>query len=211
MKIGILGAGRMGGNIGTVLARAGHAVVFSYSRSASRLQALARNAGPGAKAGTVHEAAQADVVLLAVHWSRLDDVLAQAGTLAGKVVLTCCVPLNEADTELVVAHQQSGAEVLARRLPQALVVATFQTTPSEVLLPVYERREQAVRPNLLYCSDEPAARRVAVALISDAGFAPEDAGPLRIARYIEPFAMLTAQLAYGGRSGPELTYRFERY
>lgn len=211
MKIGILGSGRMGGNIGTVLARAGHEVIFSYSRSASRLQALARAAGGKARAGSVAEAAEAEVVLLAVHWTRLDDVLGQAGTLAGKVVLTCCVPLNASDTELVVAYQHSGAEVLAERLPKASVVATFQTTPSEVLLPVYERRQQAERPSLLYCGDDRAANRVATQLIADAGFVPEDAGPLRIARYIEPFAMLTAQLAYGGRSGPELAYRFFRY
>ncbi|MGG2396692.1 NADPH-dependent F420 reductase [Pseudomonas sp. SH1-B] len=211
MKIGIIGSGRMGGNIGTVLARAGHEVVFSYSRSPSRLQALVRGAGSTAQAGTVAEAAQADVVLFAVHWSRLDDVLAQAGTLAGKVVLTCCVPLDLADSELVVAHHNSGAEVLQARLPQASVVATFQTTPSEVLQSVYEHREQQPRPSLLYCSDAPAARQVAIELIKDAGFAPEDAGPLRIARYIEPFAMLTAQLAYGSRGGPELTYRFARY
>lgn len=57
----------------------------------------------------------------------------------------------------------------------------------------------------------PAARPVASELIEAAGFTPEDAGPLHIARYIEPFAMLTAQLAYGGRSGPELTYRFACY
>ncbi|HBO1017306.1 TPA: NAD(P)-binding domain-containing protein [Pseudomonas aeruginosa] len=211
MKIGILGSGRMGGTIGTVLARAGHDVVFSYSRSAKRLQALVRDAGQSARAGSVAEAAEADVVLLAVHWSRLDDVLEQAGSLAGKVVLTCCVPLDAADNELVVAHQNSGAEVLAERLPQASVVATFQTTPSEVLQSVYERRAEQPRPSLLYCSDKLAARRVAVELIEATGFAPEDAGPLRIARYIEPFAMLTAQLAYGSRSGPELTYRFDRY
>jgi len=211
MKIGIVGSGRMGGNIGTVLARAGHEVIFSYSRSAERRQALARSAGPTARAGSVVEAVDADVVLIAVHWSRLDDVLGQVGALAGKVVLSCCVPLDATDTELVVAHTRSGAEALAERLPAAAVVATFQTTPSEVIVPVFEHRHQAERPSLLYCGNDPAANAVAVQLITDAGFAPEDAGPLRIARYIEPFAMLTAQLAYGRRTGPELTYRFERY
>ncbi len=48
-------------------------------------------------------------------------------------------------------------------------------------------------------------------LIRDAGFDPVDAGPLRIARYIEPFALLVAQLAYEGEGGPELAYRFERF
>lgn len=119
MRIGILGSGRTGGNIGTVLARVGHEAVFSYSRSASRLETLARRAGSHVRFGTVTEAAQADVVLTAVPWSHLNDVLAQAGTLAGKMVLTCCVPLSDSDSDLVIAHHNSGAEVLASRLPRA--------------------------------------------------------------------------------------------
>jgi len=43
------------------------------------------------------------------------------------------------------------------------------------------------------------------------GFDPVDAGPLRIARYTEPFTLLVAQLAYEGDGGPELAYRFERF
>ena len=51
---------------------------------------------------------------------------------------------------------------------------------------------------------------MAAELIRDAGFDPVDAGPLRMARYTEPFALLIAQLAYEGSGGPELAYRFER-
>jgi predicted dinucleotide-binding enzyme len=52
---------------------------------------------------------------------------------------------------------------------------------------------------------------VAAQLIRDVGFDPVDAGPLQIARYIEPFALLVGQLAYGTEGGPELAYRFQRY
>ena len=80
MRIGILGSGLMGGKLGTLFARAGHEVVFSYSRSRKKLERLARDAGGNARAGTPREAAQdADVVLLAVHWNRVDDVLRRAG------------------------------------------------------------------------------------------------------------------------------------
>jgi 8-hydroxy-5-deazaflavin:NADPH oxidoreductase len=57
----------------------------------------------------------ADALLLAVHWSRVDDVLSQAGVVAGKVILTCSLPMSDADTELVVAHTSSGAEELAKK------------------------------------------------------------------------------------------------
>ena len=80
----------MGGKLGTLFARAGHEVVFSYARSKEKLNRLARDAGGKARAGTPREAAQgADALLLAVHWSRIDDVLKQAGDLSGKVVVTC--------------------------------------------------------------------------------------------------------------------------
>src|ERR1044071_10032893 len=105
----------MGGKLGTLWARAGHEVVFSYSRSQEKLERLSREAGGNARAGTPREAARdSDVLLLAVHWSRVEDVLGQAGGLSGKVVVTCSLPLNEDDTELVVAHTSSGAEELAR-------------------------------------------------------------------------------------------------
>src|SRR5579883_1629648 len=80
MRIGILGSGLMGGKLGTLFARAGHEVAFSYARSKEKLNRLAREANGSATAGTPRDAAQkADVMLLAVHWSRIDDVLKQAG------------------------------------------------------------------------------------------------------------------------------------
>src|SRR5256885_17020459 len=80
MRVGILGSGLMGGKLGTIFARAGHEVMFSYARSEQKLKRLAREAKGKARAGTPREAAQeADAVLLAVHWSRVDDVLKQAG------------------------------------------------------------------------------------------------------------------------------------
>src|SRR5262245_10589008 len=116
MRVGILGSGLMGGKLGTLFARAGHEVVFSYSRSEKKLKALAREAGGNARAGTPGEAAQtADALLLAVHWSRIDDVLSRAGDLSGKVLVTCTLPMNEDDTGLVVAHTSSGAEELAKK------------------------------------------------------------------------------------------------
>ncbi len=168
MRVGILGSGLMGGKLGTLFARAGHEVAFSYARSPQKLPRLARDAGANARAGTPGEAAQgADALLLAVHWSRIDDVLSQAGDLSGKVII------------------------------------------SEVLFGVFEARRKAARPSLVYCGDDASSKAIAAELIRDVGFAPVDAGPLRIARYTEPFALLVARLAYEGTGGPELAYRFE--
>ena len=212
MRVGIVGSGLMGGKLGTIFARAGHEVVFSYARSKQKLEKLAREAGGKARAGTPREAAQeADALLLAVHWLRTDEALKQAGDLSGKVVITCSLPMNDDDTGLVVAHTSSGAEELAKMIPKARVVCAFNTVPSEVFFGVYEARRKAARPSLVYCGDDRRSKEVAAELIRDAGFDPVDAGPLRIARYTEPFALLVGQLAYQGTSGPELAYRFEQF
>ena len=212
MRIGILGSGLMGGKLGSLFARAGHEVVFSYSRSEQKLKRLAREAGTNARAGAPAVAArEADALLLAVHWSRVDDVLKQAGDVSGKAIVTCSLPMNDDDTALAIAHTSSGAEALAKKVPRAHVVSAFGTVPSEVLFGVYEARRKKGRPSLVYCGDHEDAKEVAATLARDIGFDPVDAGPLRIARYLEPFTLLVARLAYEGEGGPELAYRFERY
>jgi len=214
MRIGILGSGLMGGKLGTIFARAGHEVVFSYARSEQKLKTLARKAKGNATHGTPREAAQdADALLLAVHWSRVDDVLKQAGDLSGKVIVSCLLPMNAEDTKLVIAHTSSGAEALAKKVRKADVVSAFTSVPSEVLFDVFDakRRTRRRRPSLVYCGDDQDAKDVAAILIRDVGFEPVDAGPLRIARYLEPFSLAMAQLAYEGDEGPEIAYRIERF
>ena len=124
--------------------------------------------------------------------------------------------MNDNKTELVVAHTSSGAEeraknskgessahilVLAFNTSQALCFSAF-TKPWARARPIDQAR--------VYCGDDRSARELAARLIIDVGFDPADAGPLQIARYIEPFALLVGQLAYEGEEGPELAYRFER-
>ena len=212
MRVGMLGSGLMGAKLGTIFARAGHQVVFSYARSNDKLKKLARDAGEHARAGTPGEAAKdADAVLLAVHWSRTEDVLKQAGDLNGKVIVTCSLPMDANNTTLILGNTTSGAEELAKKIPKARVVSAFNTIPSEVLFGVYEARRKTPRPSLVYCGDHADGKAVAAELIRDTGFDPVDAGPLRVARYTESFALLVGELAYEGEGGPKLAYRFERF
>jgi 8-hydroxy-5-deazaflavin:NADPH oxidoreductase len=212
MRVGIVGSGLMGGKLGMIFARAGHEVIFSYARSNDKLKRLAGDAKGKARPGTPRDAAQeADALLLAVHWSRIDDVLKQAGDLSGKVIVTCSLPMDAGNTKLIIANTSSGAEELAKKVPKARLVSAFNTVPSEVLFGVYEARRKTTRPSLVYCGNDESGKTVAAELIRDAGFDPIDAGALHIARYTEPFALLVAQLAYEGEGGPELAYRFERF
>jgi len=212
MRVGILGTGLMGGKLGTIFARAGHEVVFSYARSNEKLKRLARDAQGNARASRLSEAAKdADAILLAVPWSRIDDALKQTGDLSGKVIVTCCLPMDAGNTKLIIGTNTSGAEELSKKVPRAHVVCAFNTVPSEVLFGVFEAKHKSTHPSLVYCGDDHGSKDVAAKLIQDAGFDPVDCGPLRIARYTEPFALLVGELAYGGQGGPELAYRFERF
>lgn len=209
MKIGILGSGLMGSKLGGLWASCGHDVTFAYARSPAKLERLARDFG--GTSGTVAEAVgRADVLLLAVHWSRIADVLEQAGPLDGKVVLNCCVPLDEGNREIVVGMTTSGAEELARLRPGARWVSCFNTVPSESFAPVFARRGKAPAAQVLTYGDDPQAKEIAGRLIRDIGFEPLEAGGLRNGRFIEPFAMATVELAYVQPGGPALVYRFDK-
>lgn len=209
MKIGILGSGLMGGKLGTLWAASGHEVTFAHARNRVKLERLAKDSG--AAFGTVAEAvAGTDALLLAVHWSRIADVLEQAGDLAGQVVLNCCVPLDEDNRALVVGTTSSGAEELAKMRPLAAWVSCFNTTPSESFGPVFARKGEITPPHVFTYGDDAGAKEVAGALIRDIGFEPLDTGGLRTGRFVEPFAMATVELAYVQPGGPALTYRFEK-
>jgi predicted dinucleotide-binding enzyme len=132
--------------------------------------------------------------------------------LSGKVLITCSMPMNASDTALVIARTSSGAEALAKKARKAKVVSAFGTVPSEVLFDVFAaKRRSSRRPSLLYCGNDDQAKRTAARLIRNAGFEPVDAGPLKIARYLEPFTLAIAQLAYESDQGPEIAYRIERF
>ena len=106
MRIGILGSGNMGAALGHLFATAGHDVTFSYSRDPAKLERLARQNGPHARAGTPSDAVQgANAVLLAVHWIRVPQVLRAAGSLRGKILIDCTLPMTASDERLAVGHR----------------------------------------------------------------------------------------------------------
>jgi predicted dinucleotide-binding enzyme len=120
-------------------------------------------------------------------------------------MLTCIIPMTADDSELAVGHTSSGAEELAKR-SGANVVAIFDTVTSELL--GNDAEIARMKPDVVYCGDDAAAKATAATLARDAGFNPLDAGSLRCARYLEPFGALVGELAYAQDLGPELGYRF---
>jgi predicted dinucleotide-binding enzyme len=199
----------MGSALGQRLAEAGHRVAFSYSRDIRKLERLASRAGPRARAASPADAVRdAEAVVLAVHWSKMPQVLRAAGSLRGRILIDCTLPMNRADDELVLGHRTSGGEQLARRARGARVVKAFNIVPAELL-----RAGPAVlaeRPAVCYCGDDSAAKRAVARLIRQIGFEPVDCGALTSARYLEPLALLVAELAYNQGRRPEVGVRILR-
>ncbi|MGH3054336.1 MAG: hypothetical protein ACRDL7_05090 [Gaiellaceae bacterium] len=108
-----------------------------------------------------------------------------------------------------VGFSYSRSEKKLQKLARSKVVSAFSTAPSEELFGVFDARRRKIRPSMVYCGDDERAKDVAARLIRHVGFDPVDAGPLCMARHVEPFTMLIGQLAYQGDRGPQLAYRFE--
>lgn len=184
MKIGIIGAGHIGGNAGRLFAQAGHEVLFSFSTDPKKLADLAAAVGPRAQAGTPAAAAAfGAVVLLSVAWGAIDAALAQAGPLDGKIVIDTT---NQFGPSGVVALPDglSAAEYNARRMPGARPVRAYNTLTAGFQAEA-AGRSGPDRVVLFYAGEDAEAKRVVAGLIDDSGFAPVDMGGWATVRYME--------------------------
>ena len=187
MRIGIIGSGQIGATVGRLLAAAGHEPLFSFSRDPSRLEVAARAAGERACTGTPAEAAAfGDVVLLAPPWPVVDQALAAAGSLTGRVVIDTTNPFTRGDMGLALGDEEaSAAEQIAARTPGASVVKAYNTLPAAIL---GAGRAATGGPALalFLCSDDDGAKLITTSLIADSGFVAIDTGPLARAGEQEP-------------------------
>jgi 8-hydroxy-5-deazaflavin:NADPH oxidoreductase len=180
-RIGIIGAGRIGGNIARFLAGAGHDVVVSFSRDESKLATLA--AGTGARAATPAEAAaHGQVIVVSVPWGMIDAALGQAGgaaALAGKTVLDTTNQFGQVGGRFGVLDLggRSAAETNAARAPQAAWVKAFNTLTAGFQA-ASSGRTGPDRVVMFYATNSGDAVPLAEALIRDAGFDPVRTGTL---------------------------------
>jgi predicted dinucleotide-binding enzyme len=173
MKIGIVGAGRIGGNCARQFAKGGHEVMLSFSRDPGKLESLAAAIGERASVGTPSEATEfGEVVVLSVPWDLLDAALAQAGSLDGKIVIDTT---NQYGSESLPAEGETAAHHNAARMRGARYTKSFNTLTSAFQAGVADRPESQ-RVVQWICGDDPEAKEVVMGLIADAGYAPMDLG-----------------------------------
>jgi 8-hydroxy-5-deazaflavin:NADPH oxidoreductase len=173
MRIGIIGAGRIGGGLAEQLTRSGHEVLLSFSRDTRRLEELARRLGPAAAVGSVQGAARfGPVVVLSTPWRLIDDALAAAGDLDGQIVIDTTNHFGAAGIEDL--RGGTAARHNAERMPGARPVKSFNALTSGFQAEASLRqRDRAVQ---FLTGDEEEAKQVVARLIRDAGFEPCDLG-----------------------------------
>lgn len=203
MKIAIIGAGSVGRALGSRYEAAGHDVVYGLRQPEDE-----KYADLSAKV-TVAEAAMAEVIILAVPWMAVEDATAAIAPAAGKIVLDATNPLGMVDGALglTVGHSDSGGEIVQRLLPEAKVVKTFNQIGAEFMA---DPAALDAAPVMFLASDHEDAKAVAAPLVAGLGFDAVNAGPLRNARLLEPFAMLWIWNALQGDLGRNFGFAITR-
>ena len=210
MKIAILGAGSVGGTLGRRLAAAGHQVTFGVPSPGDAKHRELVASIDGAAVATVAEAARsAEAVVLATPWGATQAALRDAGDLSGRIVVDCTNPLQfEAGAlSLSAGFDTSGAEQVAGWAPGAHVVKCFnQTGFGNMARPAYG----AARSVMFVCGDHAASRESVRDLAEQVGFDAVDAGGLKVARLLEPLAMLWIHLSVTTPLGRDFAFALLR-
>lgn len=202
MKIGILGAGNVGGTLGLGWAKSGHEIFFGVRDTQSdKVKALLDEIGANAQAGSLAEAvAFGEVVLLAVPWTAVQEAIRQAGDFTGKILLDATNRLVEPAPD----SAPSAVEDISRWASGARVVKAFNTTGSGNMS---NPKFGAHCADMYICGDDPDAKSAAAELAQDVGFEVVDAGPLANAVLLEALAKLWIQLAYPLGMGPDIAFK----
>lgn len=185
MNIGIIGAGAIGSAIARALARAGIPAVIANSRGPESLRSLVKELGPTISAGTREEAASADIVFVAVNWSKLPAALASLPAWNGRIVIDAN---NSIEAPLFRPAQLNGrtsSEVFADLVPSAKVVKAFNHLQPALLSG--DPHAEGGRRVLFYSGDDANAKAKVHALIDRLGFFGLDLGPLSVGSRLVQF------------------------
>jgi len=195
MRIAIIGAGNVGGGLGTGLAQAGHEVVFGVREPDSDKTRAALKAARGSQATKPGDAAvDADVVIFALRWDAVPPTVTELPDMDGRVVI-------DAMNRFAGDPTRSTAQDLTELLRGAKVVKAFNTTGFENMSTATARRQKAV---MFIAGDHPEANAVAASLAADLGFQPEDVGALTNAKPLEE--MVKIWLALTERHGRSIAF-----
>ncbi len=178
MSIGIIGSGNIGSAFARALSRNGISATISNSRGPESLKDLVADLGPGIVAGTREEAASAEMVLVAVSWSKLPQALAGLPDWRGRIVLDANNPIEQPDFKLAELGGRLSSEVFTDLVPGARVVKAFNHLTPALL--AGDPASEGGRRVLFYSGDDAPAKKNVATLMDRLGFFGIDLGPLSV-------------------------------
>jgi len=185
VKIGIIGAGGIGQAFAGQVVKAGYEVIVSNSRGPESLAKLVSELGPRARAGTRHEAAQADVVFISVRWEQVRGALADLPAWGGRILIDATNPVLQPGFRLAELNGSTSSEIVASMVPGARVVKTANTLLRDVLA---ADPKQAGGHRVLFVSGDDADAKAQVrGILEKAGFATIDLGGLAVGGKLQQF------------------------
>jgi predicted dinucleotide-binding enzyme len=203
MRIAIIGAGNVGRALGQGWEKRGHQVRYGVRNPADPKYRDLPTATPR------EAVADADAIVLATPWPATEDAVRGLGDLAGRIVIDCTNPLGMQPDGLglVFGYDTSGGELVAQWAAGAAVFKAFNTTGFNNMadLSGYE-----VAPVMFVAGDDAAKKPPVMGLVRDIGFEAVDAGPLRMARLLEPFGMLWIDQALNRGMGRDFAFAVVR-
>lgn len=185
MTIGIIGSGAIGTALARTLARSGIEATISNSRGPESLAQMTREFGPLIKAGTREQAARADIVIVAVNWTKLPAALRGLADWGGRIVIDANNPIEAPLFKPVDLNGRVSSEVFADLVPGARVVKAFNHLRAEVLSS--DPRTDGGRRVLFFSGDDKAAKAEVAALIDRIGFVGIDLGSLSVGGKLAQF------------------------
>jgi len=206
MRIAIIGAGNVGRALAAGWSKRGHEVRLGVRNPADakyRDLAALRLAVPG------EAAAGAEAIVLATPWPATEAAVRGLGDLAGRIVIDCTNPLGMGPQGLglVLGYDTSAGELVAQWATGAAVFKAFNTTGANNMAGL---GGYTVAPVMFVAGDDAAKKPAVLGLARDLGFEAIDAGPLRNARLLEPFAMLWIDQALNRGAGRDFAFAVVR-
>lgn len=169
LKISVIGAGKVGGTLGTLWVNAGHSVMFS-SRHPEELTELVKNAGPNAQAGTVDDAAKwGDVIVLSVPYGAMPALSEQLkGQLDGKVVFSTSNPFSGRDGDIGRRALETGVSLADQQYLHGVHLVRAFNAIGYMAMKEQSKQGKAIP----VFADDTQARELGARLVRDAGFVP---------------------------------------
>jgi predicted dinucleotide-binding enzyme len=201
MNIAILGAGNVGATLGKRFAEQGHTISFGVPNP----QKYADSGLPGTVSAVVEAAQAAEIILLAVPYNAVEQVIKDCGDLRGKVLIDATNPLGmtEKGLALTTGFSTSGAEKIAALVPAARLVKCFNQTG-------FGNMAEPRQSVMFVCGDDASANETVRQLAAEIGFDAIAIGALDKARLLEPLAMLWIHLSFTTNLGREFAFRLQR-